>query len=173
MPSNGHPYRDSGALIKASTNVQKGDLFTMLLGSLRDENDDRWPQAGKEGQGRIRFLSGSPQPPKSASFRDNSLIAYRRTWLKIIAWAAAEGLVLETFPVERVGSSMRRRPAAERLASPPGQSCARSPLSRSGHQIPSPGVLRQSSPPRKLNAKVRNFRLVSLIGRMLKSLACQ
>ena len=32
----------------------------------------------------------------------NSLIAYRRTWLKIIAWAAAEGLVLETFPVERV-----------------------------------------------------------------------
>jgi hypothetical protein len=33
----------------------------------------------------------------------NSLIAYRRTWLKIIAWTAAEGLVLETFPVERVG----------------------------------------------------------------------
>jgi site-specific recombinase XerD len=33
----------------------------------------------------------------------NSLIAYRRTWLKIIAWAGAEGLVLETFPVERVG----------------------------------------------------------------------
>ena len=33
----------------------------------------------------------------------NSLIAYRRTWLKIIAWAAAEGLVLETFPTERVG----------------------------------------------------------------------
>ena len=33
----------------------------------------------------------------------NSLLAYRRTWLKLIAWAAAEGLVLETFPVERVG----------------------------------------------------------------------
>ena len=33
----------------------------------------------------------------------NSLIAYRRTWLKIIAWAAAESLVLETFPVERAG----------------------------------------------------------------------
>ena len=30
----------------------------------------------------------------------NSLIAYRRTWLKII-WAAAEGLGLETFPVEK------------------------------------------------------------------------
>ena len=32
----------------------------------------------------------------------NSLLAYRRTWLKIIAWAAAEGLVLETLPSERV-----------------------------------------------------------------------
>jgi hypothetical protein len=35
----------------------------------------------------------------------NSLIAYRRTWLKIIAWAAAEGLALETFP-PRVRSRM-------------------------------------------------------------------
>jgi len=35
----------------------------------------------------------------------NSLVAYRRTLLKIIAWAAAEGpLVLETFPAERVGA---------------------------------------------------------------------
>ena len=33
----------------------------------------------------------------------NSLLAYRRTWLRIIAWAAAEGLVLETLPSERVG----------------------------------------------------------------------
>lgn len=33
----------------------------------------------------------------------NSLLAYRRTWLRIIAWAAAEGLVLETLPPERVG----------------------------------------------------------------------
>jgi len=34
----------SGALIKAFTNAQKGDLY-LLLGSLRDENGDRWPQA--------------------------------------------------------------------------------------------------------------------------------
>jgi hypothetical protein len=33
----------------------------------------------------------------------NSLFAHRRTWLKIIAWAAAEGFVLETLPSERVG----------------------------------------------------------------------
>jgi site-specific recombinase XerD len=31
----------------------------------------------------------------------NTLIAYRRTWLKLIAWAAAEGLVLETLPSDR------------------------------------------------------------------------
>jgi hypothetical protein len=33
----------------------------------------------------------------------HTLIAYRRTLLKMIAWAAAEGLALETFPVERIG----------------------------------------------------------------------
>jgi hypothetical protein len=33
----------------------------------------------------------------------NSLLACRRTWLKIVAWAAVEGLVLETLPSERVG----------------------------------------------------------------------
>jgi hypothetical protein len=43
----------------------------------------------------------------------NSLIAYRRTWLEIIAWAAAEGLVLETFPIERVGEFYEEGPAAE------------------------------------------------------------
>jgi len=31
----------------------------------------------------------------------NSLIAYRRTWLKIIAWSAAESLALETLPMGR------------------------------------------------------------------------
>jgi site-specific recombinase XerD len=33
----------------------------------------------------------------------NTLTAYRRTWLKLIAWAAAEGLALETLPSERAG----------------------------------------------------------------------
>ena len=40
---------------------------------------------------------------KERQLSQNSLLAYRRTWLKIIAWAAAEGLLLKTFPVERVG----------------------------------------------------------------------
>jgi site-specific recombinase XerD len=33
----------------------------------------------------------------------NTLTAYRRTWLKLIAWSAAEGLVLETLPSKRAG----------------------------------------------------------------------
>ena len=31
----------------------------------------------------------------------NTLIAYRRTWLRLIAWSAAEGLALETLPEDR------------------------------------------------------------------------
>ena len=34
---------------------------------------------------------------------ENTLTAYRRAWSKLIAWAAAEGLVLETLPSERAG----------------------------------------------------------------------
>jgi site-specific recombinase XerD len=33
----------------------------------------------------------------------NTLTAYRRTWLKLIAWIAAEGLAIETLPLERAG----------------------------------------------------------------------
>ena len=82
----------------------------------------------------------------------NSLLAYRRTWLKIIAWAAAEGLVLETFPAERVGEFYEEATAAEapRITS---RSKLRSPssITFSVHQIPLPSVMRQSSPPRKPN----------------------
>ncbi len=33
----------------------------------------------------------------------NTLTAYRRTWLKLVTWSAAEGLVLQTLPAERAG----------------------------------------------------------------------
>jgi len=33
----------------------------------------------------------------------NILIAYRRTWLKLIAWSVAEGLALETLPEDTAG----------------------------------------------------------------------
>ncbi len=36
-------------------------------------------------------------------FPVDTLTAYRRTWLRLIAWAAAEGLALETLPAERAG----------------------------------------------------------------------
>jgi len=80
----------------------------------------------------------------------NSLIAYRRTWLKIIAWAAAKGLVLETFPAERVGefyeeATRGRRP---RITSR-SKLRSRSSITFSVHQIPLPSVLPQSSPPKK------------------------
>ena len=49
----------------------------------------------------------------------NSLLAYRRTWLKIIAWAVAEGVILETLP--REGISMRMPPGPKHFASSSGQ----------------------------------------------------
>ena len=33
----------------------------------------------------------------------NTLTAYRRTWIKAIAWVAAEGLALETLPSDKTG----------------------------------------------------------------------
>jgi hypothetical protein len=52
---------------------------------------------------RITQLSGGNSPD-------------RRTWLKLIAWAAAEGLALETLPSDRAGEfykeATRRRSAS-------------------------------------------------------------
>ena len=41
--------------------------------------------------------------PVERHLSENTLTAYRRTWLKAIAWAAAEGLALETLLSDRVG----------------------------------------------------------------------
>jgi len=52
-------------------------------------------------------------------FSEHTLTAYRRTWLKLIAWAAAEGLAIETLPAERAGEfyefAMRGRSASHHL----------------------------------------------------------
>jgi hypothetical protein len=49
----------------------------------------------------------------------NTLTAYRRTWLNAIAWAAAEGLALETLPSDRAGefyeAATRGRSASHHL----------------------------------------------------------
>jgi hypothetical protein len=61
----------------------------------------------EEGVSEDSLLERVTAAAEERQLSHNSLIAYRRTWLKIIAWAAAEGIVLET------RSSMRRQPAAE------------------------------------------------------------
>jgi hypothetical protein len=45
----------------------------------------------------------------------NTFTADRRTWLKLIAWTAAEGLALQALPSDSAGSSRRRRLAAGAL----------------------------------------------------------
>ena len=50
---------------------------------------------------RILFSSGSSTAAEERHLSQNTLTAYRRTWLKLIAWSAAEGLVLQTLPGER------------------------------------------------------------------------
>jgi hypothetical protein len=73
----------------------------------------------------------------------NSLIAYQRTWLKIIAWAAAEGLVLETLPSDRAGEFYEEATNGRALPIT-SRSKLRSPssITFSVHQIPLPSVLR-------------------------------
>jgi integrase len=46
---------------------------------------------------RTRALIGANERHLS----QNTLTAYRRMWLKLIAWSAAEGLVLETLPSDK------------------------------------------------------------------------
>jgi hypothetical protein len=133
--------------------------FTLFQGSLEDENGDCWPeydgrQWEKEGQGSVigadSILEGVTAAAEERQLSHNSLIAYWRTWLRIIAWAAAEGLVLKPSHRKGYGSSMRRRPAAE-VPHITSRSKLRSPFSItfSVHQIPLLSVLPQSSPPRK------------------------
>ena len=52
---------------------------------------------------RIRFSSGLPPRLKSVTFRTIPLPPTGALGLKLIAWAAAEGLALETLPSDRAG----------------------------------------------------------------------
>ena len=54
---------------------------------------------------RIRFLERVTTAAEERHFSQNTLTAYRRTWLKLIAWAAAEGLALETLPSDINGTA--------------------------------------------------------------------
>ena len=91
--------------------------FFIVCGGAADE---------KEGEGawvRIRFLSGSQQPPKGVTFSVE--YPYRLTaahWLKLIAWAAAEELALENLGIGQGRGVLRGGdPRPEHIPSPPGK----------------------------------------------------
>jgi hypothetical protein len=65
------------------------------------ENADCWQGSKKKKGSADSLLERVTAAAQERQLSHNSLIAYRRTWLRIIAWAAAESLVLETFPAER------------------------------------------------------------------------
>jgi hypothetical protein len=66
------------------------------------ENLSQWERKKGSAVSENSILERVTAAAEERQLSHNSLIAYRRTWLKII-WAAAEGLGLETFPVERLG----------------------------------------------------------------------
>jgi len=82
---------------------------------LRDKSPGRYENSsGSKGKGSAAVSEDSLLERVTAAAEErqlsqNTLTAYRRTWLKVIAWAAAEGLALETLPSNRAGSPTRRR----------------------------------------------------------------
>jgi hypothetical protein len=89
----------------------------------------------------------------------NTLTAYRRTWLKLIAWSGAEGLVLETLPSERAGEFYEE---ATRAGGLPITCKSRRPSRCSMMswvpQIRSPQASLQSSLPRKSSCVITPLR---------------
>jgi hypothetical protein len=53
--------------------------------------------------------------PQERHLSENTLTAYRRGWLKLIAWSVAEGLALETLPEERAGIPRGGDPRTKRF----------------------------------------------------------
>ena len=95
------------------SSVPESNFFYPVAASLQDEKGDCRSDYGggsqeKEGQGSVKgedsLLERVTAAAEERQLSQNSLLAYRRTWQKIIAWAAAEGLVLETLPSERAGN---------------------------------------------------------------------
>ena len=73
--------------------------FYPVTASRRHEKGDCRPEynGGKKGAGRVMsedsLLERVTAAAEERQLSQNSFLAYRRIWLKIIAWAAAEGLV--------------------------------------------------------------------------------
>ena len=87
----------------------------------------------------------------------SSLIAYRHTWLKIIAWGGGGRPRPRNLPGRKDwGSSMRKRPADEGVAFISRSKLRSPPLSRPRVTLPS--VMRQSSPARRPSCATRPLR---------------
>jgi integrase len=98
----------------------------------------------------------------------NSLLAYRRTWLKIIAWAAAEGLALETLPPERVvdfyEEATRGRSASHHLQ-------VKAALALLYHVLGSPNPFAQCHGPKFAPEKTElRYHTSSQLGQLLREL---
>ena len=98
----------------------------------------------------------------------NSLLAYRRTWLKIMAWAAAEGLVLETIPAEKVGEfyeeATRDRSASHHLQ-------VKAALALLYHVLGSPNPFAQCHAPKFAPEKTElRYHTSSQLGQLLREL---
>jgi site-specific recombinase XerD len=130
-------------------------------------------EAGKEGAGSAAVSEDSLLERVTAAAEErqlshNSLIAYRRTWLKIVAWAAAEGLVLETFPAERVGEfyeeATRGRSASHHLQ-------VKAALALLYHVLGSPNPFAECPAPKFAPEKTElRYHTSSQLGQLLREL---
>ena len=91
--------------------MPKPPSFTLPRAIVRTATGDRWLEfrAVGEGNGGKRavaedsLLERVTAAGEERHLSQNTLTAYRRTWLKLIAWSTAEGLFLQTLPAERAG----------------------------------------------------------------------
>jgi hypothetical protein len=75
-------------LINASTSAQKSDILPGRRASLQDETVNVGEAGEKDGRGEDSLLEQVTAAAEQRRLSENTLKAYRRTWLKLIHWAA-------------------------------------------------------------------------------------
>src|SRR4029453_19687699 len=75
--------------------------FTLLRRLFSGSRQQETRRGGIPAMSEDSLLERVTAAAEERHLSQNTLTAYRRTWLKLIAWSAAEGLVLETLPSER------------------------------------------------------------------------
>jgi hypothetical protein len=83
--------------------------FTLLRRLFSGSRQQEKRRGGIPAMSEDSLLERVTAAAEERHLSQNTLTAYRRTWLKLIAWSAAEGLVLETLPSERAGEFYERR----------------------------------------------------------------